>query len=133
MVSDTTNGLINTLLLFLLLSPLATSIYLTLRDRNLVSYLLWYFVTATILSYLWVLLAVVFLIVPMHFLVTAYLPYPISLLNESPYKYWLSIPLFIVFNELSLTVLGCLISSWWLIKYLRPEWRLAFQKKYANG
>jgi hypothetical protein len=85
------------------------------------------------LSYLWVWLAIVFLIVPMHVLAAYYLPAPISLMDEVPYKYWLFIPLFIVFNELPLTVVGCLFSSWWLVKYLRPEWQLTFQTKHMHG
>jgi hypothetical protein len=89
---------------------------------------MWYFTTATLLSYFWVWLAVVLLIVPMQFLAVVYLPDPITLLNEPPYEFWLAVPLFVIFRELHLTVVGCLVSSWWLTKYLRPEWRLTFHK-----
>lgn len=120
-------------LLILLLSPVVTALYLTAKDRHLIAYHGWYFCSSILLAYLWVLLILAFFMVPMHFLVAVYLPSPISLIEQAPYKYWFQIPLFIVLNELHLTAIACLVSSWWLAKHLRHEWQLTFQKNPKYG
>jgi hypothetical protein len=122
-----------TLLLVLLLSPVVTAVYLTAQDRHLIAYHGWHFFTAMLLAYLWVLLVLAFLVVPMHFLVAVYLPLPISLIEQAPYKYWFPIPLFIVLNELHLTAIACLVSSWWLATHLRHEWQYTFQNSSKHG
>ena len=121
------------ILLLLLLSPIVTATWLNIKNRQIISHKAWHFYTASLLAYLWVWLMIVFLIVPMHFLVALYLPYPISLIDQPPYSYWFSIPLFIVFSELHLTAAACLASSWWLVKYLQIEWHMTFLKEEKNG
>jgi hypothetical protein len=121
------------LLLILLFSPVVTALYLTAKDGHLIAHHGWHFCTATLLAYLWVVLVLALFIVPMHFLVVLYLPLPISLIEQTPYKYWFPIPLFVVLNELPLTAIACLVSSWWLAKHLRYEWQLTFQKSAKHG